>query len=507
MLAGNAVMPNYATSSTMTGNSGNGYAKITYLSEPSSDSSLKYLKADKGEMLENFSPEILEYTIKLAENEYIVNFELETNNPLASVDEKEYCNILVPSGKSRHKINVYATDGTRTQYIINFEREASSYGTIDGITVNGKYYKFIDDIYDYEIVLPYDEDDFVEISADYIRPSQNILGLGSYVLKQNKLEKEIKVVSEDKSKTTTYNLNIVKENSNKLKSLSIAGIKLTPEFSPEIQNYNIRILSTMTDLDVALTAFDVTSDVKVTGNKNIPVGQSQILITVSNTKLEEDIVYTIDVESQSEISNQYNVIGNYEEFTTSFNGKYRIELWGAEGASGTTATGFGGYTSGEIDLIRGQKLYIYVGQYGLNGGYNGGGNSYETNGNAGGGATDVRLVSGVWDDVTSLRSRIMVAGGGGGHYGQNAKTYSASAGGLTGYDGTKHSTVSYRAYGATQKAGGSGSVASGGFGYGGKNGKYSDGHIGGGGRRRLLWRWWNQMAFTRWWWFFVYIRS
>ena len=66
---------------------------------------------------------------------------------------------------------------------------------------------------------------------------------------------------------------------------------------------------------------------------------------------------------------------------------------------------------------------MYVGGAGANnpfaGAWNGGGDGLATmedgNGRPGGGATDFRLVSGsVRNDVASLRSRIMVAGGGGG---------------------------------------------------------------------------------------------
>lgn len=82
---------------------------------------------------------------------------------------------------------------------------------------------------------------------------------------------------------------------------------------------------------------------------------------------------------------------------------------------------------GETFLKKGDKLYIYVGEQGTDAvkgrdsaaTWNGGGLGTwdhaddETSG-AGGGATDIRLTSGAWNDSISLASRIMVAGGGGG---------------------------------------------------------------------------------------------
>jgi hypothetical protein len=99
MIAGNASMPNYDGTGSMTGNAGNGLVKITYISARGSDSKLKSLKPDKGEMLEEFSPEKLEYNIKLKEDEYIVNFILETQDPLSTIDRSEYVDIIVPARK------------------------------------------------------------------------------------------------------------------------------------------------------------------------------------------------------------------------------------------------------------------------------------------------------------------------------------------------------------------------------------------------------------------------
>jgi hypothetical protein len=130
---------------------------------------------------------------------------------------------------------------------------------------------------------------------------------------------------------------------------------------------------------------------------------------------------------------EFNYAGAEQLFEVLKTGTYRIELWGARGGafgSPSFTLGWGGYTAGEVSLTLGEEMYIYVGQLGrpspaLNGtgaptSFNGGGaggSSYSSSysaGSGGGGATDVRLVNGAWGDVTGLRSRIMVAGAGGG---------------------------------------------------------------------------------------------
>lgn len=123
-------------------------------------------------------------------------------------------------------------------------------------------------------------------------------------------------------------------------------------------------------------------------------------------------------------------------------GTYRIELWGAQGG-GNTNSGFGAYTAGSINLKKGEKLYFYVGNKPTRAedSFNGGGkanNSYYPS-DDGGGATDVRIQEGQWADPESLRSRIMVAGAGGGIVERFVN--GSSAGGLIGYDGTRGGDV------------------------------------------------------------------
>ena len=128
-----------------------------------------------------------------------------------------------------------------------------------------------------------------------------------------------------------------------------------------------------------------------------------------------------DVLTANSYTKDFAYTGDVQAYTIPVTGTYRLELWGASGGDiGPYKGGLGGYTSGYIHLQEGQVLYFYVGGEGSQstiGGWNGGGNliaGEEASGSSGGGATDVRLVSGAWDNFDSLKSRIMVAGGGGG---------------------------------------------------------------------------------------------
>lgn len=197
------------------------------------------------------------------------------------------------------------------------------------------------------------------------------------------------------------------------------------------------------------------------GNDNAPgVSVTSGGISTKNYKYIEgtltinNVVDNIEITKITHIST-YNFTGNYQTFTTPYTGMYKIELWGAQGGpslQNIDPGGLGAYVSGNIQLNDSTNLYVYIGNYGhepsnLANPFNGGGMPDITGQfpeshsglYSGGGATDVRLVSGEWDNIESLRSRIMVAAGGGG--GNNSDGTSGGAGGgLSGI--TPHAEVS-----------------------------------------------------------------
>ena len=157
-------------------------------------------------------------------------------------------------------------------------------------------------------------------------------------------------------------------------------------------------------------------------------------------------------------------------------GRYRLEVWGAQGGyrSSSTYGGKGGFSTGELTLEEATTLYVYVGGAGntgkTSGGFNGGGkrNTY----NGGGGATDIRVGK---DD---LYARVIVAGGGGSD-GASSKT-GMYGGGESG--GTATESYGSGGGGGTQTAGGAGGNSNPGtFGQGGEGLYRSSGYAGAGG--------------------------
>ncbi|MDL2327719.1 IPT/TIG domain-containing protein [Ruminococcaceae bacterium OttesenSCG-928-A11] len=152
---------------------------------------------------------------------------------------------------------------------------------------------------------------------------------------------------------------------------------------------------------------------------------------------------------------EYSTCGHSKTFTATMSGTYLLEAWGAAGVGRSTKQhrGSGGYTAGEVTLNAGDSLYVYVGCQGQAPAANVSNITYAFNGGAyihgdtggdsggGGGATDFRLTNGSWDDLTSLQSRILVAGGGGGGYSVNATQHGNQNGTMNGgQNGTWNAT-------------------------------------------------------------------
>lgn len=182
-------------------------------------------------------------------------------------------------------------------------------------------------------------------------------------------------------------------------------------------------------------------------------------IMASNRKSNRNLVETIEDElnryneSATNLAYKDGVSGAAEAqiytVPSGQSGWYKIELWGASGGNATSETGEvraggkGAYTSGLIYLTENQKLYFYIGGTTTNssGGANGGGNG-AGKGMGGGGSTDVRIKSGAWDNDESLRTRLMVAAGGGGAEGFKEGAAGGDAGAVIGRPGQSNITSS-----------------------------------------------------------------
>ena len=216
--------------------------------------------------------------------------------------------------------------------------------------------------------------------------------------------------------------------------------------------------STIPSKNDGYTANEVVCDNEATGSWDNEAWQ----LTVKNLKVKTkcNIYFT-----ESFIYN-YEYSGNEDVMIVKKAGKYKLEVWGAQGGDASAVGGFGGYSVGEVNLNENDQLYINVGEQGTSsliftssfvvGGhfaYNGGGqssSSKDSRWGGGGGATHIAKVSGLLSKLENNKDDILiVAGGGGGAGNWNSTQNNGGAGG--GYIG-KNGSGGDIGYGATQSA-------------------------------------------------------
>ena len=477
-------MPTFDGTGTMVGNNDNGYAKISSLGDLNGNNNLQSIvltdndneplkDIDGRDITIDFSPTKLDYSFTLQEDETnIIIDALQENNDASVIG---IGNFNVPVGTTDYDIVVTASNGEAKIYTISLTRMASAAPFLKGIKINGVMLEdFKENTFEYNITLPY-QVGVVYVEGIKNNENQTITGDGVQVLVNNETLVELLVVSEDGQNNKLYRINFTKEKTTLLKDVSFQKLGKTIRFEPNKFIYELEISTLVHDVNLIVNPYYEGVNIEITGNKYIGENSKVITITSSLEGL-PDSVYTINLKLlKQEVIEKFDFpySGREETFIAPISSNYDIELWGAIG----TGAAYGSYTKGTIYLEEGTKLYVYVGQKTVKEsnakGFNAG--TGDSGGYSGGGATDIRLVDGPWNDFNGLKSRIMVAAGGG-----SATTgVPGAGGGLIGYNGGGGIK------GATQTSGGTGDKLSrkGRFGYayggtGGGNGYYAGGGAG-----------------------------
>ncbi len=270
------------------------------------------------------------------------------------------------------------------------------------------------------------------------------------LLKNLKLAQKIYTNSEDKENI------LLNSYSDSIEDFSGESPKLEIQFEKSICPFAVKIKIKIDDKDKSRIDFNKCKYTYTNSNK--PIGNNiekyKNNITKTLTESEEtapsgDLYLHVLITnkngdpteyiSQNSLTNEKDISFDYtgkEEKISLLPGKYRLEVWGAQGGNAYSYNrdtcylgGYGGYSDGTIELSEPKDFYINVGQQGstTEGGYststmayNGGGIARGSDGEAdiaesygaGGGATDISLVSGLLKQLTDLNNILIVAGAG-----------------------------------------------------------------------------------------------
>ena len=377
---------------------------------------------------------------------------------LYSPDSKyEFTNAKILAGNeymiNKDNVRVIGNTGNGFARIKFYPSNLDANANLNSIKINNiEIPGFSPNKYEYNIPLSgeYSETDFISVGKNHT--NQVVEGDGEYQHISGDQTHIIFVRSADTSVRKQYKINFVREKSTQLKSLNFSdyhfegdGFK-SNQFDYEINAFRYGKISHTYE------TYSDTAVVDVEGLDNLKYGENIVTVTVTNGTTPKT-VYTIKINRI--FSLDYEFTGKTEEFVAPYTGKYRFDLWGAQGYSnGSTAKGGnGGFTSGVVNLVKGELVILNVGGDGneVGKGFNGGGKSKQAN-SFGGGATDIRISG------NALTNRILVAAGGG----SASRTVPGGfGGGLSGQAGIKgaNSNDAYWGRPGTQTEGGSSSYA------------------------------------------------
>jgi murein DD-endopeptidase MepM/ murein hydrolase activator NlpD len=288
------------------GKSGNGYARITLLEDPSENNLLKEIQVDKGTLTPEVDYDTTEYSIELGPDDTSLTVYGVVDDITATVEGNGTYDIA--AGENKIELKVIAESGDERIYTITVTREASDNAkpidiTIDGlieslISVNPIYGKldpetFDVDTHEYSMIVP-SRIKKLTFNVEKGHKYQNVTGDGLVELAGGENQITITVTSEDGSQAETYIYNIERDISGNclLESLTIDNVETDLEFDQDILEYFITVPNEITNLDITAIPEIETIVPQIIGNTNLKVGLNDIhiLVTADNG---EQLVYVI----------------------------------------------------------------------------------------------------------------------------------------------------------------------------------------------------------------------
>lgn len=290
----------------VTGNSSDGYARITLLEDPSQNNLLKEIQINKGTLSPEVNYDTSEYIVNLGPEDTELTIYGVVDDIKATVEGNGTYDIL--PGENIIQLKVTAESGDEKIYKIKAIREESSNSkpiniTIEGliesiINVNPIYGKldpeqFDVDVHEYSMIVP-SRIKKLTFEVEKGHKYQTVTGDGTIELVAGENEIQINVTSEDGMYTNTYIYHITRDMTGNclLESLTIDNVETDMEFNQDILEYFVVVENEVTNLDI--TAIPEMKEITpiIEGNTNLKVGLNDIYVIVTAPNGEQ-LVYII----------------------------------------------------------------------------------------------------------------------------------------------------------------------------------------------------------------------
>ena len=139
----------------------------------------------------------------------------------------------------------------------------------------------------------------VSSSSTGVTGTSSALTIGNLQKGDNKIE--IKVTSENGEKNDTYNVNIIRGdtefNSAKIKSISFYEYALTPEFKSDVYEYSLQVPNSVKDVSkvVSIDLADPTASYEIKDGDSLVVGENTVVIEVTSNLKDNVQAYTFKI--------------------------------------------------------------------------------------------------------------------------------------------------------------------------------------------------------------------
>jgi hypothetical protein len=163
---------------------------------------------------------------------------------------------------------------------------------------------FDKNIYDYYLTVNNDVD-YIDILAISENSNSNIEIIGNNNLKEGLNVITIKVISEDKTQSREYKIQVTKTNNielanTNLENLAIEGILLNPPFDTNITHYKIYVPNNITNLNILAIPQNENANVEISGKDNLKEGINIINVIVTAQNGFSERIYEINCYKRNE---------------------------------------------------------------------------------------------------------------------------------------------------------------------------------------------------------------
>ncbi|MCM1053584.1 MAG: cadherin-like beta sandwich domain-containing protein [Ruminococcus sp.] len=292
--------------------SGDGFARITFMAQPSENNFLSSLTVKHENEVKTYTPEFdmqtYDYYLTLDEDETSITVSARPEDSLATIDGLGEHDI--PAGTTDIEVKVTAESGDERIYTIHVTRPASSNqypidivisGLVPSLCGRGEDYCNLDP----EKFNPYNEEYFLIVpsrikqlyfSVEKGHAYQTVHGEGKVTLAGGENTIVIEVLSEDGTNYAKYTYTVYRDMSSNtdLSILEVTDPERDIHYDPDITDYYISVPNEYTSIGLNYETDDPLATATVDGNKDFKTGMNVVSIIVV-AQNGESIVYNINV--------------------------------------------------------------------------------------------------------------------------------------------------------------------------------------------------------------------